>query len=166
MGPVFALMKQNQKMLVYGVVALVVLGAVAWLASKPATAPWSSPSPTPTPSVSAKVSPGTSYKTPTPAPVVGMPKSYGDALALYQDKRFQFDMYCQANPRSIAISAGSSVMIDNRSGDTRTFAVGGVYFTLPGYGWKIVTPTAKTLPANVYIDCGSSRNVGTIVLQK
>lgn len=153
-------------MLVYGVVALAVLGAVVWLASKPATAPGSSDaSPNASPSAGASVSPGTSYKTSTPAPIVGMPKSYGDALVLYQDKRFQFDMYCQANPRSIAISIGSSVMIDNRSGDTRTFAVGGVYFTLPGYGWKIVTPTASTLPANVYIDCGSSRNVGTIVLQ-
>lgn len=56
-------------------------------------------------------------------------------------------------------------MLDNRSGDARTFAVGGVFYSIDGYGWKIVTPSAKTLPATVYLDCGSARNVGTLLLQ-
>jgi hypothetical protein len=56
-------------------------------------------------------------------------------------------------------------MLDNRSGDSRTFAVGGVFYTLPGYGWRIVTPTSTALPATLYLDCGSARNVGTLKLQ-
>lgn len=94
-----------------------------------------------------------------------MPKSYADALAAYSNRRIQFDQYCQAQPSRVAIASGESVMLDNRSGDARTFAIGGVFFTLPGYGWKIYTPSVKTVPATLYVDCGSARNVGTILVQ-
>lgn len=94
-----------------------------------------------------------------------MPQSYQDALTTYANRRMQFDQYCQAQPSSMSIARGQSVMLDNRSGDARTFAVGGVYFTLPGYGWKIFTPSVKVVPATLYVDCGSARNVGAILVQ-
>jgi len=94
-----------------------------------------------------------------------MPKSYSDALATYANRRMQFDQYCQAQPSRVSIARGQSVMIDNRSGDARTFAVGGVYFTLPGYDWKIFTPSVVSVPTTLYVDCGSARNVGTILVQ-
>lgn len=65
----------------------------------------------------------------------------------------------------MSIKNGTSIMLDNRSGDARTFAVGGVFYSIAGYGWKVVTPSSKTLPATMYLDCGSARNVGTIMLQ-
>jgi hypothetical protein len=65
----------------------------------------------------------------------------------------------------MSVKNGTSVMLDNRSGDARTFAVGGVFYSIAGYGWKIVTPTSKDLPATLYLDCGSARNVGTLLLQ-
>lgn len=108
------------------------------------------------------------YKSATPTPAPGgspLPQSYNQALITYASRRMQFDAYCQATPNRISISKGQSVMLDNRSGDSRTFAVGGVYFTLSGYGWRIFTPTAAKYPATLYVDCGSARNVGTIIVQ-
>ncbi len=144
------------------IVGVVVLAGIVWLAMRGSTGvPWYSMSPSP----SGTGSPS-AYKTSTPkSGVATNTQTYTQAVAQYVGRRIQFDAHCQAQPTSLALQAGLSVMIDNRSGDARTFAVGGVYFTLPGYGWKIVTPAAPKLPANVYLDCGSARNVGIIVLQ-
>jgi hypothetical protein len=111
--------------------------------------------------------------TPTAKPTVkggvptgtAMPSSYAEALTTYGNRRMQFDQYCQAQPSRISIAKGQAVMLDNRSGDARTFAVGGVFFTIPGYGWKIYTPVVKAVPATLFVDCGSARNVGTILVQ-
>ncbi len=147
-------------------VGVAVIVVVAWLATKGGGAPQLGVSPSPSPSVSgAPVGvKGTPKPNITPAGVP-MPKSYSDALTTYANRRMQFDQYCQASPSRVSIARGQSIMLDNRSGDTRTFAVGGVYFTLEGYNWKIFTPSVSAVPATVYVDCGSARNVGTILVQ-
>ena len=152
----------GNKYLWYGVAVLAVIILIAALRGG---APNLGLEGTPTPSASVSASP-------TPTPAVRVTTSpipsgltYEQAIAQYEGRRFQFDQYCQANPRTMSVKNGTSVMLDNRSGDARTFAVGGVFYSIAGYGWRIVTPTSKTLPATLYLDCGSARNVGTLLLQ-
>lgn len=158
----FEYMKSSNKVaaMIAGVVVLVALGWVIrhkWSLSSVLPSPFGSATPTSAPKVT---------KTPVPGQASSpLPQSYNDALATYANTRIQFDQYCQAKPSRLSIAAGQKIMLDNRSGDARTFAVGGVKFTLPGYGWKIMTPTASKLPATLYVDCGSARNVATLILQ-
>ncbi len=159
-------MRRDTRTKVTIVVVVALVAVVAWLVSR-GSAPRSAVVPSPSPSVSGSVSPTPKAAvrpsaTPAGAP---MPQSYADALTTYASRRMQFDQYCQAQPSRISIARGQSVMLDNRSGDTRTFAVGGIFFTLPGYGWKIFTPYVAAVPATVYVDCGSARNVGTMLVQ-
>lgn len=125
---------------------------------------WVGPTGTPTPSASASVSatpkPGVSAK---PIP---MPASYSEAVKQYANQRIQFDMYCQAKPVNATYKSGMGIMLDNRSGDTRIVAVGGVQYHLAGYGWTIIVPQPKTLPATLPVDCGAARNVSAILIQQ
>jgi hypothetical protein len=162
----------NNKTLVYVVAGVVVLAVVVWLVNRgvvkapylPGATPTASPranaTPTPTPT-------GTAIKTPTPAPTnpPQSQQSYNDAVAAYANLRMQFDSSCQASPTRLSISHGTSIMLDNRSSSVRVISVGGVSFTLPGYGWKIMMPTAATYPSTLNVDCGSARNVATVVVQ-
>jgi hypothetical protein len=158
----FEYMKSSNKVaaMIAGVVVLAALGWVIrhkWSLSSVLPSPFGTATPTSSPKVT---------KTPSTAPAGSpLPQSYNDALITYAGHRLQFDQYCQSTPPRLSISKGQKIMLDNRSGDTRTFAVGGVGFTIPGYGWRIMTPTAAKLPATIYVDCGSARNVATIILQ-
>lgn len=151
------------KALIAVAVAVVIVGV--WLISRGGKPELNESSPSPSVSVSSTAMPKATAKPSITPAGVPMPKSYSDALTTYANRRMQFDQYCQAQPSRVSIGRGQSVMLDNRSGDARTFAVGGVYFTLPGYGWKIFTPSVKSVPATLYVDCGSARNVGTILVQ-
>ncbi len=144
-----------------GVVVLVVLAVV--LRGTKEGWPELYPSATPTPSSSVSATPKAS------APKAGataMPKSYTDAVVQYANQRIQFDMYCQATPVNSTYKNGSSIMLDNRSGDARIISLNGVQYRLAGYGWTIVTLSYKTLPMTVAVDCGAARNVSKILVQK
>jgi len=56
-------------------------------------------------------------------------------------------------------------MIDNRAPVARTVKVGST-FPIKAYGFKIVNLSSATLPATWYVDCDSSQNVATILIQK
>jgi len=119
---------------------------------------------TATPSVSVSVS-----ATPVPKATtagVPQPKTYGDAVEKYGNNRIQFDMYCQANPANNTYKNGTSIMLDNRSGDARIISVNWVQYALSGYGWKIIMLSSKVLPATWAVDCGSARNVSKILIQQ
>lgn len=100
------------------------------------------------------------------APVTAMPETYAEALKRYENARFQFDQYCQTKPAVASYKNGATVMLDNRSGDPRIVAVGGVQYNLAGYGWKIITLSAKTLPTTLFLDCGGAKNVAQIQMYK
>jgi hypothetical protein len=117
------------------------------------------------PSASASSSPTSSAK-PAGTTVAPSNLSYSDAIKKYAGTRIQFDQYCQASPNQITIKKGTSIMLDNRSGDARTISVGSVKYVMAGYGFRIVTPTASVLPATLLIDCGSAQNVGKVIIQK
>jgi hypothetical protein len=120
-----------------------------------------SPSPSASPMISRTATPK-----PVGTPVAAMPQTYAEALKRYENARFQFDQYCQTRPANSSYKNGATVMLDNRSGDPRTVAVGGVQYNLAGYGWKIITLSSKTLPGTLYIDCGGAKNVAQVQMYK
>lgn len=150
---------------VLGVVVVLVVVAVAWRGGGSPSDSEESLSPSVSVGASANVSPTAAVK-PRVAPTPVLPNTYGDAVAQFSDRRIQFDMYCQANPVNNTYKNGSQIMLDNRSGDARIISLNGVQYNLAGYGWKIVTLNAKTLPATWAVDCGSAKNVSKVLIQK
>lgn len=99
----------------------------------------------------------------TTKPVFKM--SYANALNTYKDRRIQLDEKCQASPTNMTFKNGTTIMIDNRSNTARKLNVNGAY-TVGAYDYITVKLTSNTLPKTILIDCGTSQNVATILLQK
>ncbi len=93
-------------------------------------------------------------------------KTYDQLVKDFSGRRIQFDITCQAIPNNVTYKNGTQVMFDNRSGDARWISVGGAEYYLSGYGYKVLTLSSKTLPKNLYLNCGSAVNVGQILLQR
>ena len=106
----------------------------------------------------------------TTVPVANQPVSlsYQNALELYKDnKRIQLsgDTFCQVSPNNVMYKNGTSIMVDNRSSQTRTIKIGTTY-TIEGYGFKIIKLSSATLPVTLLMDCNNQQNVAKILLQK
>lgn len=113
--------------------------------------------------------PTTVKKTSVPLANQPVSLSYQSALELYKDnKRIQLSGadFCQASPNNVMYKNGTSIMIDNRSAQTRTVKIGGTSYSLEGYGFKIVKLSSATLPATLLMDCNQQQNVAKILLQK
>lgn len=93
------------------------------------------------------------------------PLSYQQALVKYSGARIQLDKNCQASPDKMTFKNNTNVMIDNRAPVIRTVKVGST-FSVRAYGFKIVRLYSTTLPATWYVNCDSSRNVSTILIQR
>lgn len=91
--------------------------------------------------------------------------SYENALAQYRDRRIQLGTDCQATPSNVTYKNGTSIMVDNRSTETRTVRVGSNY-TIAPWSFKIINLTSSTIPATWLVDCGAQQNVATILIQK
>ncbi|KKR02672.1 MAG: hypothetical protein UT29_C0001G0152 [Candidatus Yanofskybacteria bacterium GW2011_GWA1_39_13] len=114
------------------------------------------------PSPSSKVVAKTVTKTsPTPTST----KSYTELVKEYEGRRIQFDQYCQATPKDITYKNGTSIMLDNRSGDARTITLADAKYQLSGYGYAVVTLSSQSLPKEMLLSCGAGINVGRILLQ-
>ena len=96
-------------------------------------------------------------------PVVTL--SYTNAIKQYEGKRIQLDKTCQAIPNNVTYKNGTSIMIDNRAPVARTVKLGST-FSVKAYGFKIVKLSSATLPATWLMDCDSSQNVATVLIQK
>ena len=97
--------------------------------------------------------------------------SYGEALKLYEGKRFQFSFNslnnCVMSPTSTAFKKGTSVMLDNRADKQMTVYLDGVAYNIKAYGFKIITlTTSAQLPHTIKVDCGTGKNNGQIILQQ
>ena len=147
------------------VVIVVALGAVWWFNSSKSTNMYGSPqtSSSPTPTTSGTSS-GYKKSTATPVPVISG-KTYTQLVAEFGNNRIQFGQNCQAQPASLALKNGTTIMLDNRSNQTHTITVNGTKYTIMGYGYQIVTVSSPTLPKAIGLGCDSSVNVGTIQLQ-
>jgi len=92
-------------------------------------------------------------------------RTYSQMVQQYGSNRIQFDDRCQASPTSVTFKQGASIMLDNRSTQGKTITVAGKQYSVPGYGWQVVTLSSASLPSNLIIGCNAATNVGTIRLQ-
>ena len=92
-------------------------------------------------------------------------QTYTQLVKEYDGRRIQFDQYCQATPKDITYKNGTTIMLDNRSGDARTITLAGTKYQLSGYGYALVTLSSQSLPKEMLLSCGSAVNVGKILLQ-
>ncbi len=90
--------------------------------------------------------------------------TYGEALSAYAGRVMQFGLRCEVNPNTIAFKNEVKLMLDNRSPQSRTIKIGETY-TIPGYGFKIITLTSTTFPKTFLVDCDGQQNVASILLQ-
>lgn len=151
----------NNKTLIGIVIAAVVVVVLIVVGTRSK----STPGTTPTPSTSASISESGS-PTPTISSTISKTLTYADALKKYSATRIQFDTTCQAHPSSMVIKKGTAIMLDNRSAKATTISVGSVKYSLAAYGFRIMVPTAKTLPSTLLIDCGAAQNVATLLIEK
>ena len=112
--------------------------------------------------------------TESPKPYIGSnPKSapvprlsYEDALIKYSSSRIQFGDTCIATPFMSTYKNNTKIMLDNRSGESKTFVVGSISHFVPAYDYTLVTLAYSNLPQTIYIDCGKQLNVATILVQE
>ena len=116
---------------------------------------------------------------PSPGPVKGLvtkpvakksvtptsTKSYTEFVKEYEGRRIQFDERCQVTPQNPTYKNGTSILLDNRSASAKTVTVGGTKYDLIAYGYRVVTLSSSSLPKELAVSCGSSGNVGKILLQ-
>lgn len=92
--------------------------------------------------------------------------AYADALVKYADRRIQLDPLCHVYPNTVTYKDNTGIMIDNRSGVTRTVKVG-TTFTIKPYGFKIVVlPDVYLKSKTILIDCDKNQNVATVLIQE
>ncbi len=92
--------------------------------------------------------------------------SYANALIQYADRRIQLDTACQAHPNTVTYKDNTGIMIDNRSPNTRTVKIG-TTFTMKPYSFRIVVlPDIYLQAKTILVDCDSSQNVATILVQE
>ena len=112
--------------------------------------------------------PTTSTKPVKKASVVGsaVSMSYEQALATYKDSRIQLGStdLCIATPRISTFKNGTTIMIDNRSEQSRSVTIGGKYSVDP-YGFVLVKLASNKTPETFYVDCNMQQNVATILIQ-
>ncbi|MBI3888607.1 hypothetical protein HY311_02340 [Candidatus Nomurabacteria bacterium] len=91
--------------------------------------------------------------------------AYADALIKYKDARLQLDKICQASPDKMTFKNNAVLMVDNRAEVARTVKVGST-FPIKAYGFKLVKLSSAKLPATWLVDCGTSQNVSSILIEK
>lgn len=123
--------------------------------------PSTSSSPVPTVTATTKAAVAKPKATATATPTA----SYSQLVLQFGSNRIQFDNNCRVQPSNVVFKNGTQIMLDNRSSQTQSFTIGGTAYTLPGYGYQIITLSQPSVPKNLTINCGSSVNVGTIQLQ-
>ena len=148
-------MDKNQKIVLELVVVLALVGFGLWGLSRTPADVKNDAEVTPTEDVSTG-----SVNTGAAASI-----AYTEALVKYKDARIQLEKNCQASPDKGTFKNGTNIMIDNRAPVSRTVKVGST-FTIKAYGFKIVNLSSATLPATWYVDCDTSQNVATILIQK
>lgn len=94
-------------------------------------------------------------------------KDYSTYLQQYQEgRRIQFDEECKAIPGELTFANQGEMMLDNRSSKDRQIKVNNDSYEIAGYGYKIITLSAPTLPASILVGCDERTDSGTITLTK
>ncbi len=88
---------------------------------------------------------------------------YTTLVAQYASRRVQFGTSCQATPTAVTYKIGTQIMLDNRTNTAAAVVFGGKTYNLGAYGYQIITLDTE---GNFLVDCGTSQNVATIIVQK
>lgn len=151
------------------IVVVVLVGAAWWFnggSSNLSLSPGTSS--TPTALAATKTPSGSVSKaknSATPVPIATSALSYSQLVAQYGSNRIQFNQDCQANPSSMALKAGTGILLDNRSNKTQVISLNGASYTLVPYGYRVVTVSSATLPKAIGVTCNGQVNTSTINLQ-
>lgn len=146
------------------IVILVIAGLIWWMSGDNKLPSYLGSTTSPTASVVATKTPAT-VKKPTATPVATPTLSYSQLVQQYGSNRIQFDSNCYAQPKTMVLKSGTSILLDNRSSQTRVIAINGNNYTLGGYGYQVVTVQDSSLPKNVGVTCNNQINSGMINLQ-
>ena len=149
----------NQDKLLYGIVAVLAVLLVAYLAfvkQVPAPAPSTAPVPDASPVSSDATSTTTTAPPPTPAPTKAL--TYEQALKTYAGYRLQF-VGCHGTPGTLNVTVGKKFMLDNRDKTSHTIVIGSTPYKLGGNGFAIVSAPTKPGPYNVTCDGGGAANL-------
>jgi hypothetical protein len=92
--------------------------------------------------------------------------TYEQALIKYADARIQLSEDCQAHPNIITRKNNTEIMIDNRASVARSIKMNSKTYSIKAYGFKVIKLSSSTLPATWFMDCGTSKNVATVLIQK
>lgn len=100
---------------------------------------------------------------PTPVQVVET-RTYTEVSAAYKNKTVQFNNECGVAifPQTV-FKTGTDVLLDNRGATSATVSFAGATFTLPAYGFKVVSLDKA---GSFTVDCNSQKNVATLIVQK
>lgn len=91
--------------------------------------------------------------------------TYTAAVKKYGERRLQLDEQCQAQPTNLTFKAGTAVMVDNRSDNTRAVTVGTRNYTIQPWGWAIVSMPSVRAQTRLMVDCDALENVATFLVQ-
>ena len=91
---------------------------------------------------------------------------YSAALLKYANSRIQIQQSCQAVPNQVTYKSGTAVMFDNRATVAHTVKIDGISYRLSADSFRILVLANSNLPHTIMMDCDSSQNVATILLQK
>jgi hypothetical protein len=91
--------------------------------------------------------------------------AYADALIKYKGARLQIEQACQASPDKMTFKNNAYMMVDNRASVAHTIKIGST-FSIKAYGFKIIQLSSAKLPVTWLVDCDSSQNVSSILIEK
>lgn len=104
------------------------------------------------------------YYKPAPKPEPAK-LAYMDALKQYASTRVQLDEKCHATPFSMVMKGGTSLMVDNRSSQSRIISFSTNKVTVPAYDYAIIPTAVTKVSEKVLLDCGTQQNVAEIVIE-
>ena len=152
----------NKVLWVVIIVAVVVVG---WMVFQRGDNLYGPVTRTASPTTSPRVGFQPSAGLPGGTPVALNPQNYSELVKQYEGRRIQFDERCQMNPTEATFKNGTVVMFDNRSPQAKTIRVGNQTYSLPAYGYRLLTMNSQNLPLSLQVGCDNVPNVGRILLQ-
>jgi len=158
---------KNVAWLTAGIIVVLIIVIIVLVTRSPKQAPSEVVIETPTENALVAPNKAPVYYTKAPAGVVVAPKpSYDEAVRAYGDQRVQFGDNCLATPARASFKAGSDVMLDNRSSETKVFTVAGETYTVKAQDFAVTKLPTVGESQDIMIDCGSMQNVATLVVQR
>lgn len=91
---------------------------------------------------------------------------YTVAFQKYAGRRVEFSTRCQMSPKVATFQSGTKIMLDNRGSIANRIIVDDKMFQIPAYNFAFLTLEPGSLPTTHVVGCGSSNNVGSIVITK